>query len=415
MYFDMIPARLPCHYPLGMGGKDLFSIPTEDLPCPSPVVKITQDVEDDLQFRCQATWEEESSIFWILPDNTTILLPGLGEVERKINLTSQHLNISYEHSISACGWTWVTSSSVTTSCSNGQTAPNYAIRTVSVLVVDEELVREWKGMSISCGVKSFSGNVVAEMPLGATLLSHKSESQVKSASPGPTSSPLTFSHDTITTSTYYSSEVLADNASEALFDIIGTNKGTLTSDESSTPAPLVVTNSTSPVYTDDFVILLPSENNKRLSLSYYIVSALCTVPFAFISAACIYLQSRRYAYTEEERITEQKSCHQANSDTLSENESDNSIKTTMNDPYYSTINDNSVNTTMNDPCYSTIKDQPENEQVNPYGVAKTCSRYDCAEKRSCDVRENSIETPGPRSQQCNCYDQMSGEYTALKP
>ncbi|CAH1270418.1 Hypp4332 [Branchiostoma lanceolatum] len=77
MSFLPIPDTLPCIYPLGMEGKDLFSIPTNDLPCPSPVVKITQDIDDDLQFRCQATWEEDSSIFWILPDNATIPLPGL--------------------------------------------------------------------------------------------------------------------------------------------------------------------------------------------------------------------------------------------------------------------------------------------------------------------------------------------------
>ncbi|KAI8491112.1 PtdIns(3,5)P(2) sythesis regulation factor [Branchiostoma belcheri] len=111
-YFTLIPDSLPCHYPTGMEGKDVFSVPTNDLPCPSPVVKITQDIDDhDLQFRCQATWEEEeSSIFWVLPDSTTIVLPGLGEDERNANLTSQHFNISFQHDIRACGWTWETPS-----------------------------------------------------------------------------------------------------------------------------------------------------------------------------------------------------------------------------------------------------------------------------------------------------------------
>eukprot|EP00058_Branchiostoma_floridae_P008559 XP_002594047.1 hypothetical protein BRAFLDRAFT_68513 [Branchiostoma floridae] len=184
------------------------------------------------------------------------------------------------------------------------TAPNFAVKTVSVLVLHEPLVQ--KGVSIGCGVKSFSSNV------------------------------------------------------EAL-----------------TRLP------------DDFVILLPTEKHERLHLSYYIASALCIVPSALITAACIYLQGRGCAFTEEETtIEEEQTCrHQPN-------------------------NENDVAASVNEPYYSTIQNYEGDEPVNPYGIAEACSRYGRTERRSCDVRENSINGPGPRSQQCNCYNQASGECTA---
>ncbi|XP_019618484.1 PREDICTED: uncharacterized protein LOC109465567 [Branchiostoma belcheri] len=170
------------------------------------------------------------------------------------------------------------------------TAPNYAVRTVSVLVLHERLLHKWNGTSIRCGVKSISSDVVARS-----------------------------------------------------------------------------------IDVDDYVILLPSETHNRLHANYFIASFLCTVPFAFIFAACMYLQSRRYSITEDETMNEQESGQQQqrnNDASVSENQRDNSVSDTIADPYYSTIHDSH-----------------ENETVEPYGVAKVCSQYGRAETRSANVRE----------------------------
>ncbi|KAI8488064.1 hypothetical protein Bbelb_341820 [Branchiostoma belcheri] len=357
-----------------MEGEDIFSI--VHLPCPSPVVRITQDIGDhDLQFRCQATWEEESSIFWVLPDNTTIVLPGLGEDERNANLTSQHFNISFQHDISACGWTWETPSRITTHCSHNQTAPNYAVRTVSVLVLHERLLHKWNGTSIRCGVKSISSDVVARRQLSVILISNKSKSQAKTASPGlmSLSYPPTPPDDAIATLTYYSSVVQSDNTSQAKLDNAQTSKEIATSlYEVYAPVTTSILNNTNSIDVDDFVILLPSETHKRLHPNYFIASFLCTVPFAFIFAACMYLQNRRYTITEDETMNEQESGQQQrnNDASVSENQRDSSVSDTIADPYYSTIHDSH-----------------ESETVEPYGVAKVCPQYGRAETRSSDVRE----------------------------
>ncbi|XP_019640299.1 PREDICTED: uncharacterized protein LOC109482080 [Branchiostoma belcheri] len=377
MKFEIVPTAFFCKYPLSMEGEDIFSI--AHLPCPSPVVKITQDIDDhDLQFRCQATWEEEeSSVFWVLPDNTTIVLPGLSEDERNANLTSQHFNISFQHGISACGWTWETTSIVTTHCSHGLTATNYAVRTVSVLVLPERLVHKWNGLSIRCGVKSFSSDMVARRELSVTLLSNKSKSQAKTASPGlmSLSYPPTPPDDDVATLTYYLSVVQSDNTSQAKVDNTQTSKEIATSlYEVYTRVPTSIRTNSNSVDEDDYVILLPSETHKRLHPNYFIASGMCTVPFALIFAACIYLQNRRYSITEDETVSEQEGGQQQrnNDASVPENQRENSVSDTIADPYYSTINDSHQN----------------DETVEPYGVAKVCPQYGRAETRSSDVREH---------------------------
>ncbi|KAI8504783.1 hypothetical protein Bbelb_179010 [Branchiostoma belcheri] len=375
MKFEIVPTAFFCKYPLSMEGEDIFSI--AHLPCPSPVVKITQDIDDhDVQFRCQATWEEESSIFWVLPDNTTIVLPGLGEDKRNANLTSQHFNISFQHDISACGWTWEAPSRVTTHCSHDLTAPNYAVKTVSVLVLPKRLVQKWNGTSIHCGVKSFSSDVVARRELYATFLSNKSKSQAKTASPGlmSLSYPPTPPDDATATLTYYSSVVQSENTSQAI-DNTQTIKEIATSlYEVYAPVTTSILTNTNSIDVDDYVILLPSETHKRLHPNYFIASGVCTVPFALIFAACIYLQNRRYSITEDETVSEQEGGHQQrnNDASVPENQRDNSVSDTIADPYYSTINDSHEN----------------DETVEPYGVAKVCPQYGRAETRSSDVREH---------------------------
>ncbi|XP_019638187.1 PREDICTED: uncharacterized protein LOC109480439 [Branchiostoma belcheri] len=332
MYFTLIPAIFPCHHPLGMEGKDIFSVPTNDLPCPSPVVKITQDIDDnDLQFRCQATWEEESSIFWVLPDNTTIVLPGLGENERNANLmTSQHFNISVQHDKSACGWTWETPSHViTTNCSHKQTAPNYGVRTVSVLAVDVELAGQWQGRSIRCGVKSSAGT--------------------------------------------YSTRILVlvpDN-----FSALHVVHKLATSERSSTSTPThsTVVNTKAP--THPIIVFLPTRVKTYLNVNWYVIVPLCTVPILVLFAVCIALRNKQNIYREEHAMVELRSNNQPGnaSENVPENMADGAT----------------AESTAIDPYYSTIKDEDLDETVSPYGIAKAGAQYGRGKKRSRIVRENA--------------------------
>ncbi|XP_019641731.1 PREDICTED: uncharacterized protein LOC109483187 [Branchiostoma belcheri] len=298
-YFNyLIPDSLPCRYPLEMEGEDIFSIPTNDLPCPSPVVKITQDIDDhDLQFRCQATWEEESSVFWVLPDNTTILLPGLGEDERNANLTSQHFNISFQHDISACGWTWETPSRVTTNCSHNQTAPNYGARTVSTLVVDGELVGEWQGRAIRCGVKSFTSTIETGM---------------------------------LVPDNYSGPHVVHRLA---------------TSERSSTSTPTQSTVVNTKAHTHPLVVFLPTRVQTYLNLNWYVYVPLCTVPFLVLFAVCIALRNKQNVYREEHAMAELQSNNQPGN--AYENQADGATAdSTAIDPYYSTIKDEDLDETV---------------------------------------------------------------------
>ncbi|KAI8504779.1 hypothetical protein Bbelb_178970 [Branchiostoma belcheri] len=281
-----------------MEGADIFSIPTNDLPCPSPVVKITQDIDDhDLQFRCQATWEEESSVFWVLPDNTTIVLPGLGEDERNANLTSQHFNISFQHDISACGWTWETPSRVTTNCSHNQTAPNYAVRTVSVLAVDGELARQLQGRSIRCGVKSFTSTI------GAAML-------------------------------------VLDN-----FGGLYVLHELATSDRSVTSTPTHSTVVNTKAHTHPIIALLPSKVRTDLNLNWYVFVPLCTVPILVLFAVCIALRNKQNVYREEHAMAALRSNNPPDNAPQNQAEVATTDGTSI-DPYYSTIKDEDADETV---------------------------------------------------------------------
>ncbi|KAI8519673.1 hypothetical protein Bbelb_029300 [Branchiostoma belcheri] len=331
-----------------MEGEDIFSIPTNDLPCPSPVVKITQDIGDhNLQFRCQATWEEEeSNIFWVLPDNTTIVLPGLGEDVRNANLTSQHFNISFQHDISACGWTWETPSRVTTNCSHNQTDPNYGARTLSILVLDGELVREWQGRAIRCGVKSFTSTIEAGM---------------------------------LVPDNYSGPHVVHRLA---------------TSERSSTSTPTQSTVVNTKAHTHPFIVFLPTRVQTYLNLNWYVYVPLCTVPFLVLFAVCIALRNKQNVYREEHAMAELRSNNQPGN--AYENQSDGAT----------------ADSTAIDTYYSTIKDEDLDETVSPYGMAKAGAQYGRGKKRSRSVGENAVAGPTSRSEQCKCYNQRDGEDTS---
>ncbi|XP_019622028.1 PREDICTED: uncharacterized protein LOC109468215 [Branchiostoma belcheri] len=289
---------LPCRYPLEMEGKDIFSTPTNDLPCPSSVVKITQDIGDhDLQFRCQATWEVESSIFWVLPDNTTIVLPGLGEDERNANLTSQHFNISFQHDISACGWTWETPSHVATNCSHNQTDPNYAVRTVSILVVDGDLAGQWQGRSIRCDVKSFTSTIGAGM-------------------------------------------LVLDN-----FSAPHVVHKLATSERSSTSTPTHPTVVNTEAHTHPIIVFLPTRVQTYLNLNWYVIVPLCTVPILVLFAVCIALRNKQNVYREEHAMAELRSNNQPDNAPESQAERATPDGTSI-DPYYSTIKDEDLDETV---------------------------------------------------------------------
>ncbi|KAI8517890.1 hypothetical protein Bbelb_039070 [Branchiostoma belcheri] len=296
--FTLIPSSLPCHYPLEMEGKYIFSVPTNDLPCPSPVVKITQDIGDhDLHIRCQATWEEESSIFWVLPDNTTILLPGLGEDERNANLTSQHFNISFQHDISACGWTWETPSRVTTNCSHNQAAPNYGVRTASVLAVDGELAGQWQGGSIQCGVKSSTSTIEAGIHIPDNFIAPHVVHELATSERIRTSTPT---HSTV----------------------VNTK-----------------------AHTHPVVVFLPTRVQTYLNLNWYVFVPLCTVPILVLFAVCISLRSKYNDYIDEHVMAELRSNNQPGN--APENQSDGATTdSTSIDPYYSTIKDEDLDETV---------------------------------------------------------------------
>ncbi|KAI8504780.1 hypothetical protein Bbelb_178980 [Branchiostoma belcheri] len=280
-----------------MEGEDI-SIPTNDLPCPSPVVKITQDIDDhDLQFRCQATWEEESSVFWVLPDNTTIVLPDLGENERNANLTSQHFNISFQHDISACGWTWATPSRITTNCLYNQTAPNYAVRTVSILVVAGAVAGQWQGRSIRCGVKSSTGTLEAGM-------------------------------------------LLPDN-----FSALHVVHKLATSERSSTSTPTYSTVVNTKAPTHPIIVFLPTRVQTYLNLNWYLFVPLCIVPILVLFVVCIALRNKQNVYREEHAMAELRSNNQRDNAPQNQAEVATTDGTSI-DPYYSTIKDEDVDETV---------------------------------------------------------------------
>eukprot|EP00058_Branchiostoma_floridae_P008558 XP_002594046.1 hypothetical protein BRAFLDRAFT_68514 [Branchiostoma floridae] len=360
-YFEIIPGSIPCLYPLGFGGQDLFSIPPKNLSCPSPVVKIRQDADNELQFRCQATWEEEeSSVFWTLPDNTTILLPGLGEVEGKSkNLTSQYINISFEHTISACGWTWITSSMVAKSCSYGQTAPNYAVRTVSVLALHESRLREWKGLSICCGVKSLSSDVLTKTQITAQGTTEEEHGIIVASPTCRSNNASTFSSFTIATLAPFK---IQDHP---------TRNMARTVDNSTPIASTTVSSNYAHVTTQVVIVLLPGQTQTYSNLNWYIMGTLCALTVTLSLAVCVYLltHSRQHDNRHDGTMDEQRGHNQPNDYAMPGTQREQSINNMSNDPYYSTIDDD------------------ENDAVHHYGISKACAQYGQTVERSCVVGE----------------------------
>ncbi|KAI8504782.1 hypothetical protein Bbelb_179000 [Branchiostoma belcheri] len=383
-YFDIVPTSIICKYPLEMEGADIFSTPTNDLPCPSPVVKITQDIDDHgLQFRCQATWEEESSVFWVLPDNTTILLPGLGEDERNANLTSQHFNISFQHDISACGWTWETPSRVKTHCSHGLTAPNYAVRTVSVLVLHERLVHKWNGLSIHCRVKSFSGDALAQAQIMSKVPRSTTEEEhgiTVASSPSPTFAPYSSSLSRSFTITTLTPSDMASDTSVTLHPLA-------TTVDHSRFIPSNITSINTSAYTQELIVLLPEQTKTHSDLNWYVMGALCALPMTIITltVSILVIKNRQNNSRDKDTAARQQNHDEPTNGTVSETQSNQPNSNTPNEPYYWTIDDN------------------DDEAVRHYGISKTCARYGQAGARSCVIGE----------QRNNNGNQATAESTAV--
>ncbi|XP_019640148.1 PREDICTED: leucine-rich repeat-containing protein 4-like [Branchiostoma belcheri] len=394
-YFDIVPTSILCKYPLEMEGGDIFSIPTNVLPCPSPVVKITQDVivDHDLQFRCQATWEEESSIFWVLPDNTTIVLPGLGEDERNANLTSQHFNISFQHDIGACGWTWETPSSVTTNCSHGLTAPNYAVRTVSVLVLPERLVHKWNGLSIHCRVKSFSGDALAQAQIMSKVPRSTTEEEhsiTVASSPSPTFAPYSSSLSrsfTITTSTSSQWKLQKHPTTDMAPDTSETLHPLATTVDHNTLISSKIASINTSAYTQELIVLLPEQTKTHSYLNWYVMVALCALPVTIITltVSILVIKNRQNNSRDKDTTARQQNHDEPINGTVSEIQSNQPNNNTPNEPYYWTIDDN------------------DDEAVRHYGISKTCARYGQAGARSCVIGE----------QRNNNGNQATAESTAV--
>ncbi|XP_078603872.1 uncharacterized protein LOC144877702 [Branchiostoma floridae x Branchiostoma japonicum] len=147
---------LVCSYPPQLAGKPLPRIPPSMFTCASPVVHVTRQ-HGGLSYKCEAFWEDQPQITWVVPNGDTLRLSNreLYKTTGVIEQTFGQMNVTQQTYFKPEGWNTEENRTGILSC---DPCGQFVGKTRSILKTDVHTMQDLQGGILQCLVTTSTGS-----------------------------------------------------------------------------------------------------------------------------------------------------------------------------------------------------------------------------------------------------------------